>query len=59
MEKFKEQVKRLTASLFPYFVVFIAGSFFGSASAIYSIEKDCSLMSKTRIAERIYSCERK
>jgi hypothetical protein len=59
MESYKDQIKKLTASLFPYFMVFIIGDFIGSASVIHSIEKDCNLMNKTRIAERVYSCEKK
>lgn len=59
MESYKDQIKKLTSSLFPYFVVFVIGNIIGSGSSIYSIEKDCSLMSKTRIADRVYSCEKK
>ena len=59
MESYKNQIATITSKLFPYFMVFIVGSIIGSGSTIYSIEKDCALMSKTRVADRVYSCERK
>lgn len=58
-DKFKELAKNLSFKIMPFFIFFCAGTFYGTSSSIYSIEKDCALMSKTRIADRVYSCERK
>jgi hypothetical protein len=55
----QEKLKELSAKLLPYFLVFLIGNIVGTASAIYSLEKDCSLMGKTRISDKVFSCEKK
>lgn len=57
--KMQEKLKELSAKLLPYFLVFLVGNVVGTASAIYSLEKDCSLMGKTRMSDKVFSCEKK
>lgn len=58
-QNFTEKSKILFFKLLPYFLAFIIGSFFGTSSTLYSIDQDCRLMGKTRMGDKVFSCEKK
>jgi hypothetical protein len=55
----QEKLKQLSSKVLPFLLVFFAGNIVGTASAIYSMQKDCSLMGKTRMSDKVFSCEKK
>jgi hypothetical protein len=55
----QEKLKQLSAKILPFFLVFFLGNVVGTASTIYSMQKDCSLMGKTRMSDKVFSCEKK
>lgn len=55
----KEKSKQIFYKLFPYFLAFIIGDFYGISTTLYSIDRDCSLMGKTRMSEKVFLCEKR
>lgn len=55
----QDKIKEVSIRAIPFVLVFLLGSFFGTSTALYSIDQDCRLMGKTRMGDKVFSCEKK